>query len=94
MVYRPGAPVVSEKSAGVAVVLTFLWLGAGHLYLNRTAPGVLLMLLHVFLWLLLVVPFLGWALGFIGWIAAFIAATVSCTSIAAEDNARARSRFR
>ena len=91
MVYRPGPPVVSEKSAGVAVVLTLVWLGAGHLYLHRTTPGVLLMVLHVFLWLLLLLFF---PLGFIGWLAAFIAATVSCSSIANEENARARSRYR
>ena len=94
MVYRPGPPVVSEKSAGVAVLLTFVWLGAGHLYLNRVTPGVLLMVLHVFLWMIFLVPFVGWVLGFFGWLAAFIAATVSCSSIANEENVRGRSRYR
>jgi TM2 domain-containing membrane protein YozV len=82
---------VPEKSAGVAVLLTFLWLGAGHLYLNRVTPGVLLLVLDFFLVLFfLFVPFIGWILGFLGWLAAFIAAAVSCSSIAASENAMRR----
>jgi TM2 domain-containing membrane protein YozV len=102
--YHPGAPypgvpypgvqynvqynVVSPKSGGLAVLLTFLWLGAGHLYLGRTTPGVLLLVLHFFLVLIFIIPFVGWVVGFLGWLAAFIGASVSCSSIAAEENAR------
>jgi TM2 domain-containing membrane protein YozV len=48
------APLVTipAKSAGVAVLLTFLWLGAGHLYANRTTTGVLLIIYDFFLVLL------------------------------------------
>lgn len=78
---------VAEKSAGVAVLLTFLWLGAGHLYLNRVTPGVLLLVLDFFLVLFfLFVPILGWILGFVGWLVAFCIAAASCSSIAAADN--------
>ena len=86
--YNVQYTVVSAKSGGVAVLLTFLWLGAGHLYLGRTTPGVLLLVLHFFLIFLLVIPILGWVLGFLGWVAAFIGASVSCSSIATEENAR------
>ena len=45
---RRGQP----KSAGVAVLLSFLLLGAGHLYMGRTGAGIALIVLDVFLWLL------------------------------------------
>jgi len=86
--YHVQHTVISPKSGGVAVLLTFLWLGTGHLYLGRTTPGVLLLVLNLFLFFLLVIPIIGWVLGFLGWVAAFIAASISCSSIAAQDNAR------
>jgi TM2 domain-containing membrane protein YozV len=43
---------IPAKSAGIAVLLSFLWLGAGHLYANRTTTGVLLIIYDFFLVLL------------------------------------------
>lgn len=41
--------MVSPKSAGIAVLLTFLFLGAGHLYANRVTTGVILIISEVLL---------------------------------------------
>ena len=41
---------MSPKSAGIAVLLTVLWLGAGHLYANRVAAGVILIICDFILW--------------------------------------------
>ncbi len=49
---QPMVPMVVAKSAGIAVLLSFLWLGAGHLYANRTITGVLLIIYNTFLVLL------------------------------------------
>jgi TM2 domain-containing membrane protein YozV len=48
----PMVPMVTAKSAGIAVLLSFLWLGAGHLYANRTTAGILLIVYDTFLVLL------------------------------------------
>jgi TM2 domain-containing membrane protein YozV len=48
LVYPAGPP----KSVGVAVVLSLLWLGAGHLYAGRTGTGVALAIFNGFLVLL------------------------------------------
>lgn len=50
----PARPIVvyAPKSAGVAVLLSFLWLGAGHLYAGQTAVGVVLLIVDFFLWLI------------------------------------------
>src|SRR3954451_8775807 len=50
--YRPPVAMVSAKSPGIAVLLSFLWLGAGHLYANQTTAGVLLIVFDAFLWLI------------------------------------------
>jgi hypothetical protein len=44
--------VVSPKSSGIAVLLTFLWLGAGHLYAGRVTTGVVLIVTDLILWAL------------------------------------------
>lgn len=49
-------PVV--KSAGLAVVLSFLWLGAGHLYAGRIGSGVALVI-YEFILLMIAVTGLG-----------------------------------
>lgn len=73
-VQHPGGgavQVVSPKTAGVAVLLSFLWLGAGHLYAGKTGVGIALMILDMFyfmtafiivgvvLWVI-TVPFVMW----------------------------------
>ncbi|WP_055749083.1 TM2 domain-containing protein [Frankia sp. AvcI1] len=47
----PG-PLAPPKSVAVALLLTFLWLGAGHLYAGRTTTGVILLVVDLFLWML------------------------------------------
>jgi TM2 domain-containing membrane protein YozV len=49
---QPPVRVISPKSAGIAVLLTFLWLGAGHLYANRVTTGVILIISDMLLWAL------------------------------------------
>ncbi len=41
--------VVAAKTPGIAVLLSFLWLGAGHAYAGRTAAGVVFMVTNFFL---------------------------------------------
>lgn len=43
---------VAAKTPGIAVLLSLLWLGAGHLYANRNATGVILAIAELFLVLL------------------------------------------
>ena len=40
---RPAITVVTAKSAAIAAVLSFFWLGLGHLYANRIGVGIALM---------------------------------------------------
>ena len=82
------AAVVPVKTPGIAVLLTFLWLGAGHLYAGRTTTGLALLGLNLFLFLLLMVPLIGWVLAPLGWIAAFIYAAISSSSAVKQHNAR------
>lgn len=51
---QPGMPIImaTPKSPGIAVLLSFLFLGAGHLYANRIGPGVALIVYEVFLGIL------------------------------------------
>jgi hypothetical protein len=44
--------VVTPKSSGIAVLLTFLWLGAGHLYAGRMTTGIVLIVTDLILWML------------------------------------------
>jgi TM2 domain-containing membrane protein YozV len=44
--------VVTAKSSGIAVLLTFLWLGAGHLYAGRITTGIVLIVTDFILWAL------------------------------------------
>ncbi len=43
---------VAAKSPGIAVLLSFIWLGAGHLYAGQVGLGVALMVFDAFLVLL------------------------------------------
>lgn len=51
-------PVGQPKSAGVAVLLSFLWFGAGHLYAGRVGAGVALAI-YDFVLLMIAVTGLG-----------------------------------
>lgn len=63
--------VQAPKSPGVAVLLSFLVLGSGYLYLNKVGVGVALIAWDVFLFLVFLVPFVGWVLGFFLWLVTF-----------------------
>lgn len=89
---NPGPPapraVVAAKTPGIAVLLTFLWLGAGHLYAGRTGTGVALLVTNVFLLILLAVPLVGWVLAPVLWVPLFVLAAVSAAGAVRAHNAR------
>lgn len=85
----PNPAGVPMKSAGVAVLLSFLWLGAGHLYAERIGTGIALLVFDALLWLL--------ALSFVGaivavpiWLVAMPLAMVSSAAAARDFNDRER----
>ena len=47
--YAGPYPALVPKSVALAVLLSFLWLGVGHLYAERTGPGIALLCAHFFL---------------------------------------------
>ncbi|GLZ51596.1 hypothetical protein Acsp07_12130 [Actinomycetospora sp. NBRC 106378] len=79
----PPAAARPVKSAGVAVLLSLLWIGAGHLYLDRLGTGLVLMGAHLFLGLLLIFIF---PISFFLWLAAFITCAVVCSNLANQIN--------
>jgi TM2 domain-containing membrane protein YozV len=84
MSYQP-AMQRAPKSAGIAILLTFLWIGAGHLYLDRVGTGLVLMGAHFFLGVLLFVVFA--PLGFVVWLGAVIGCVVWCNTLTGQINA-------
>jgi TM2 domain-containing membrane protein YozV len=83
MVYSPEPP----KSVGVAVVLSLLWLGAGHIYAGRIATGIVLAILGGFL-LLLSLTGIGLFLAFPVWIIATPAAMAFSANAVNQFNRR------
>jgi hypothetical protein len=86
--YAP-APYAARpaKSSGVAVLLTLLWIGAGHLYLDRVGIGLSLMAAHFVLGFLLFVVFA--PLGFLVWLGAVIGCCIWVSNLTAQINAGA-----
>jgi TM2 domain-containing membrane protein YozV len=83
--YQPNpAAMRAPKSAGVAVLLTILWIGAGHLYLDRLGTGLVLMGAHLVVgfFLLFLFPF-----SFVIWLAAAIGCSIWCSNLAGQINA-------
>ncbi len=76
---------VTAKSPGVAVLLTFLWLGAGHLYANRTGIGVCLLLFEFFVLVPLLFVF---GVGILLWLVTAPIAMITAASAARNFNAR------
>lgn len=64
---RPTIAVVSAKSAAIAAVLSFFWLGLGHLYANRVGVGIALMFYDMFL-VVLGITFIGLILAIPLWL--------------------------
>lgn len=69
------------KSAGIAILLDFLWLGAGQIYLSRVGTGICLAALEFFLWVL-AFTVVGSVIAVPIWLVTFICAAISCTHIA------------
>ena len=84
---RPVA-VVNAKTPGLAVLLSFLWLGAGHLYAGRTTEGVVLLGVNFFLVLFLLVPLIGWVLSPLAWLGLFMYSAISSSNAVKQHNAR------
>ena len=86
----PTYVVQTPKSAGIAVLLSLLVLGGGHLYLNRIGVGIALVCWDVFLFLVFLVPIVGWVIGFVLWVVSFgIVAAV----VVAEANTQNRALY-
>jgi TM2 domain-containing membrane protein YozV len=87
--YQPWQPapyaVRPVKSSGVAVLLTLLWIGAGHLYLDRVGTGLVLMGAHFVLGFMLF--FLFAPLGFLVWLGAVIGCCIWVSNLTAQINA-------
>jgi TM2 domain-containing membrane protein YozV len=79
--------VVSAKSPGVAVLLSFIWLGAGHLYVGRIGLGIGIMVFDFFLILLSLIPF-SWILTVPVWLIAFVFIAINVSNEAKACNAR------
>ena len=80
--------VVPAKTPAIAVLLSFIWLGAGHLYAGRTTEGLVLLGTNLFLILLLMVPLIGWVLAPLAWSGLFIYAAISSSNAVKWHNAR------
>ncbi len=75
------------KSKGIAVLLTFLWLGAGHLYAGRIATGIPLLIIDAFL-LLIALTGIGFIIAFPVWLILFlIAAPLSAAAVEKANSA-------
>ena len=83
---RPMA-TVSVKTPGIAILLSFIWLGAGHLYAGRTTQGLVLLGVNFFLLLFLMVPLIGWVLSPLAWIGLFVYAAISSSNAVKQHNA-------
>lgn len=79
--------VVPAKSSGVGVLLSFLWLGDGHLYVGNIGLGVGLIVFDFFLVLFSLIPFV-WILTFPVWLIAFIFVAINVSNEANAFNRR------
>ncbi|QTR01537.1 hypothetical protein J7S33_19395, partial [Saccharothrix algeriensis] len=79
--------VVTAKSPGVAVLLSFLWLGAGNLYAGQTALGIVLILVNFPLWIF-ALTFIGMIIAFPVWVVLAIVGMVLAAQGAKDFNLR------
>jgi len=76
---------VSPKSPALAVVLSIVWLGAGHFYAGRSdTTAILLAVGNAVLWLLFLLCFVG----ILGWIPLVIFASIDARKAAIDFNRR------
>ena len=87
--YGAGPPVavVSQKSAGIAVLLTFFWLGAGNLYANQIGAGVTLLIVN-FPLVMLAATLIGAIIAVPLWFVLFIVAATTATTGVGQHNAK------
>lgn len=78
---------IAPKSAGLAVFLTFLWLGAGHLYVNRITSGIILLVVDLVLWFLMW-TLIGALFAFPVWLILFVIAAIRVSGHVTEYNRR------
>jgi TM2 domain-containing membrane protein YozV len=83
----PALHVFPAKSPGIGVLLSFLWLGAGHLYVGKIGLGIGLIVFDFFLVLLSLIPFI-WILTFPIWLIAFIFVAINVSNEAKAFNRR------
>lgn len=84
---RPAITVVAAKSAAIAAVLSFFWLGLGHLYANRIGVGIALMIYDMFL-VILGITFVGLILAIPLWLISTPLVMYLSTRAAADFNRR------
>lgn len=84
---QPMVHVVNAKSPGVAVLLSFIWLGAGHLYVGNIGLGIGLMVFDFFLVLVSLIP-LSWILTVPVWLISFVFIAIHVSNAAKAFNAR------
>ncbi|MCD2196784.1 DUF3824 domain-containing protein [Actinomycetospora endophytica] len=83
--YQPNPYAVrAPKSAGIAVLLTILWIGAGHLYLDRMGTGLVLMGAHLVVGFILMFIF---PISFFIWLAAVVGVSIWCSNLSGQINA-------
>src|SRR5690348_9220450 len=86
---HPSGPiaVVSAKSPGIAVLLSFLWLGAGHLYVGVIGLGIGLMVFD-FLLFLLSLTGVGLFISIPVWLISFVIIAIRVSKAANDFNQR------
>lgn len=84
---HPVVIVAAPKTPGLAVLLSFLWFGAGHLYANRTATGVVLVIIDCLL-LCLAVTGVGLVIALPVWVVMAPIVMALSASAAADYNRR------
>lgn len=78
---------VAGKTPGIAVLLSLLWLGAGHLYCNRTTTGIVLAVCDLILLIIFLIPF-GFVVAVPIWLVATPIVMVLAAQAARDFNAR------
>jgi len=86
---HPSGPVavVSAKSPGIAVLLSVLWLGAGHLYVGQIGLGIGLMVFD-FLLFLLSLTGVGLFISIAAWLISFVIIATRVSKAANDFNQR------
>lgn len=82
-------PPTQQKSAAVAVLLSFLWLGAGHLYLGRIPAGILLAIYGAIL-ALMMFSLIGFIIAFPIWAVSVVIVMVMAAAATGSVNREAQ----